>query len=270
MRTLFFNTFFLLITYFSFGQYSYPFTSSYGSPVTFESNSSFDPQVVYNHDSGFIYDVSRNSQLGTISFINDDYAKILGYIPESNWAGVNHPIRIVFIGWSENIIYQSGFTNPKIYITDENYNLVKTLELEIQTYNGFYINMSGKTYFDADTSNNGIYKFTYSIVFNDGTSLNKTKSNFYNEYLKFSEESTLSSVTRKLKTSKVFPNPVRNKLNIKSNFDNNDLQVLDSTGKLIMNEKGNKIDMSELPTGSYILKVISKENNTDSHLIIKE
>ena len=70
-------------------------------------------------------------------------------------------------------------------------------------------------------------------------------------------------------STKVYPNPVNNILNIKTNITNYNIKLYDITGKLLINTYNkNSLDLSTYELGIYILK-ISNNNFTESFKIIK-
>lgn len=52
-----------------------------------------------------------------------------------------------------------------------------------------------------------------------------------------------------------YPNPVVNTLNVLGVFETEPLFVYDLSGKCLMTERGNKVEVSNLTKGTYILKV---------------
>ncbi|WP_417856546.1 T9SS type A sorting domain-containing protein [Xanthomarina gelatinilytica] len=69
----------------------------------------------------------------------------------------------------------------------------------------------------------------------------------------------------------IFPNPVKNVLNIESKGTINLIQIFDLNGKLVFEQKtfNSKLDLSHLNQGMYFLK-ISDNLNINTKLIIKE
>lgn len=70
----------------------------------------------------------------------------------------------------------------------------------------------------------------------------------------------------------VYPNPFNDQLYIQNNFYNyNSLQLFDLPGKLVLSSdlKSNILDVSQLPSGMYLLKFISYSGNTKVQRIIK-
>jgi len=57
------------------------------------------------------------------------------------------------------------------------------------------------------------------------------------------------------KSFKLHPNPANNELKISSYFTNKDYQIIDLNGRILMQSKGDKIDISDLQSGPYFIKV---------------
>jgi hypothetical protein len=71
---------------------------------------------------------------------------------------------------------------------------------------------------------------------------------------------------------KMYPNPTNNFVMVAvNNLTNAKLQVLDITGKILMNQvlntSSNTIDVQQLPTGMYLFKVSSNEGTTTSKIV---
>jgi translation initiation factor IF-1 len=70
---------------------------------------------------------------------------------------------------------------------------------------------------------------------------------------------------------KIFPNPVSTYLNIDSKFISKNMEVLERSSKTIMKiNRTNKVDVSMLSAGSYILKITDDENQISMFSFIKE
>ena len=72
-------------------------------------------------------------------------------------------------------------------------------------------------------------------------------------------------------TIKLYPNPVRDYLTIESEYTIEALVIYDLTGKMVKEIKqiSNKIDLSELSTGYYLLRVTTSEGEA-MHKFVKE
>jgi hypothetical protein len=76
---------------------------------------------------------------------------------------------------------------------------------------------------------------------------------------------TVSEV-EKLDAVKVYPNPVKNILNIDHLNNNPNFKIYDVSGKILIKGKGSKVDCSALRKGIYFIKV----ENLKPIKIIKE
>jgi len=78
--------------------------------------------------------------------------------------------------------------------------------------------------------------------------------------------------SKKVALIKIFPNPVRDYVNIESDKNFVAYEVIDGSGKLILNKdfKGSKIDISNLKTGVYFIKLKSLSNETNIVKFIKK
>jgi hypothetical protein len=62
---------------------------------------------------------------------------------------------------------------------------------------------------------------------------------------------------------KVYPNPVKNLLNIQSKEVPNKIEIFDTNGRLLQSATiiSNQVDVSSLSSGTYFVKIYSKENS---------
>lgn len=69
----------------------------------------------------------------------------------------------------------------------------------------------------------------------------------------------------------MFPNPVADKLIIKTNSQNFQIQLYNQLGQLLLSKENESIlDVSHLSFGIYYVKILSEKNNINSFKIIKE
>lgn len=72
----------------------------------------------------------------------------------------------------------------------------------------------------------------------------------------------------------IYPNPSSGHLNINSEVDNYSLQVLDLTGKTIINKNNlsetTQIDLSNMPSGIYMVKLNNGSNQLTKKIIIRK
>ncbi len=78
--------------------------------------------------------------------------------------------------------------------------------------------------------------------------------------------------SKKIAVVKIFPNPVQDYINIESDRDFFAYEIIDESGRLVLNKdfKGNKIDISNLKTGLYFIKLKSSGNETNIVKFIKK
>ena len=70
---------------------------------------------------------------------------------------------------------------------------------------------------------------------------------------------------------KIFPNPISTYLNIDSKYISKDMEILERNTKTIMKiNRTNKVDVSMLSAGSYILKTTDDENQISMFSFIKK
>ncbi len=98
-----------------------------------------------------------------------------------------------------------------------------------------------------------------------------TKGNVANLYYIKTEYEALRTAIFRKNNLLLFPNPVSNELTI-SDMDNNEIEridIYDMTGKLIKKYDGNTtvIDVSNLNTGNYIIKVYTPEGVIDRKIV---
>ena len=67
----------------------------------------------------------------------------------------------------------------------------------------------------------------------------------------------------------LFPNPAQNKISIRLNIAINKIEILDPKGQLILEQKVNLIDISNLQSGIYFVKVITENGKLFSSKFIK-
>jgi len=122
--------------------------------------------------------------------------------------------------------------------------------------------------------------YSYNITASDGTKETTSNTEAFNTTTGIDNIVNNSSTKSQLQT---YPNPVRNQLNIKSNYDRPvtlDIELYSIDGKLIENYHENmygnsedKIDLSKIKTGEYILTTKIHTNNNkiliDNKKIIK-
>jgi len=82
----------------------------------------------------------------------------------------------------------------------------------------------------------------------------------------------VNDASKKIAIVKIFPNPVQDFVNIESDKNFIAYEVIDESGRSILNRdfKGTKIDISNLKTGIYFIKLKSLNNETNIVKFIKK
>lgn len=83
---------------------------------------------------------------------------------------------------------------------------------------------------------------------------------------------TVDDTSKKVAVVKIFPNPVQDYVNIESEKNFVAYEIVDESGKSILSRdfKGSKIDISNLKTGVYFIKLKSLSNETNVVKFIKK
>lgn len=79
---------------------------------------------------------------------------------------------------------------------------------------------------------------------------------------------TTTSIEKEVVQSDVYPNPVTDYLNIKTNSPFEQALVYDMAGRLIIQSTDDQIDLSNLLSGNYLVKVVY-DNKVETHRIVK-
>ncbi len=67
----------------------------------------------------------------------------------------------------------------------------------------------------------------------------------------------------------IFPNPVKDVLNIKSNTDVQSVEIINAVGQKVLQSKGNQINTSKLTAGVYMIQIKDSKNQMTSKKFIK-
>ncbi|WP_406684432.1 carbohydrate-binding protein [Seonamhaeicola sp. MEBiC1930] len=140
-------------------------------------------------------------------------------------------------------IYNGGYI--EVYLNQINGTLIGTIPV---TNSGGWQNWQTNSV-DLSSFTDGVYDIYF--VFK-GT---RTGYLFNVNWFSFSNETLSINPYEKESNVKIFPIPSENIIYIHSSLANNfELSVFDLSGKMILSERGNQIDISSLAKGAYILK----------------
>ncbi|MBR9915478.1 MAG: T9SS type A sorting domain-containing protein [Algicola sp.] len=256
--------------------------------VTATANVSSAPtgheNVSYDFDNDGFLDIACNGMIlygkGDMTFEDLDDTQINyknGSFGDLNYDG--------FIDTYYNGVIYMNATTPNNWITINTVGVASNIDgigarVELYTNAGVQIRdvRSGEGFEFMSTLNThfGIGSETTinSIVVYWPSGIIDTISNpTINTSLEIVEGSTLSLENSFVNDLVIYPNPTKDELNISSTtgLDNAVYTVFDINGKRVMNAKltQNTIDVSELQTGNYILRIVSG-NSIKSQKFIKE
>lgn len=158
--------------------------------------------------------------------------------------------------WYHYVFTYDG-TTSKIYRDGA---LIKTQNVTKNTVNNsnkFTLGLTeggGANYFNGTIDDLKIYNYALSDT---------EVANLYN--------SQVLSVTDVSKTQNVeiYPNPVNDILNIKTQGTVKLVEIFNTSGAKVKEEKSTTIDMKKLPTGIYMVKITDSEGKTNTKKIIK-
>lgn len=192
------------------------------------------------------------------------FASDYGYDPAWQvYQYINHALKnpVPRAEWVDFLSKSSWFENRKDYLW-QSYEMFKSYnKFHIGTY-AFRQSFPFNKDFTVNTSPwvlNGIYA-NRSVESDPETGENQFNYNFINDFLKIQQdyrENIVSSVVEESNNSIiVYPNPVKDILQIKEKKKIGSFFIYDQMGRIIMAGKGdNNIDVSKLGNGFYILSV---------------
>lgn len=109
-------------------------------------------------------------------------------------------------------------------------------------------------------------KFRFHYVANDADSLS------IDDVLVLSS-ATLSTQETGAKVkdiTNIYPNPTRGEINIKTDKKIKSVTVIDASGKSLLNNTSERLDISSLPKGNYLLKVDFSDGTSKTEKVIKQ
>lgn len=75
---------------------------------------------------------------------------------------------------------------------------------------------------------------------------------------------------KKLKSTNIYPNPTKGEMNIKTDKKIKSSTVLDFSGKSVLKSTSDRVDISSLPKGGYLLQVEFSDGTSTTEKVIKE
>lgn len=97
---------------------------------------------------------------------------------------------------------------------------------------------------------------------------NNNWTEYIDEWSTFNEDCNYMSTNEQdFTTFQIFPNPTKNTLNFSQELK--EFSIYDLSGKLILQGKGNQTNVSNLPTGTYLIKGITTSGKTINQKFIK-
>jgi len=170
-------------------------------------------------------------------------------------------------GGAAGVITHTGTGATTPYVADQWFEVRHVIDLDVMTHTMY---IDGNLFLDAVP-----YEGTGGVAATALGAINYysagTINSYYIDDFTF-VEGTLSSNEFAADSFSVYPNPVVNQLNIKSNEPVNSVSVFDVTGKLIYNSTPNvispSIDMSTYKSGIYFVEV-TINNATKTVKVVK-
>lgn len=148
--------------------------------------------------------------------------------------------------------------NPNVYLLLAANNKLKTLNLK---------NRAEMETFDFESKYN---TDLFCIEVDDAVfaNANWNNSETIDSWSNFSEDCNYMSTNEQdFTTFQIFPNPTKNILNFSENLK--EITIYDLSGKLILKGKGDQINVSNLPSGTYLLKGITNSGKSINQKFIK-
>jgi hypothetical protein len=246
----------------------------------------FDKQMVHGYIKKIVentdYGISKNKKVnddGTYTFINvkDGDTRILSVnIPEEDMSlvpslNVVADDHIVAVYDSQK--YVDGQFVPTYH---ESTIVFENGYLPIVDYLDPSYPESAWLTANSDTSSYSVYPFTGSdnegIVFRKVYVSDADNSHKINIKVHCVEESTVGVSDNKKDDFSIYPNPVKNIVNINYKFNVLEVQIFNSLGQLVLSKKDKttNVNVTNLKKGIYILKIIGENNTIKIKKIVKE
>lgn len=148
--------------------------------------------------------------------------------------------------------------NPNVYLLLAANNKLKTLNLK---------NRAEMETFDFESKYNTDL-FCIEVDDAEFATANWNDPVFVDSWSSYSEDCNYMSTNEQdFTTFQIYPNPTKNVLNFSENLK--EITIYDLSGKSILKGKGSQINVSNLPTGNYLLKGITNSGKSINQKFIK-
>lgn len=241
----------------STGLASFSTTGIENTPHDFDNDGYIDilsnGNILFNNGDGtFTVNSSGMPPSGAVGDLNDDgFLDVFNGSLYYNDTNSNNWLKIVTIGTQSNL---NGI-GARIELNSPS---IGTQIRDVRSAEGFRYMSSLNTHFGlgADTSITSVTVYWPSGV------VDVIANPAVNGILTITEGETLSLQQSIVDDLILYPNPTKDVLNLNAtyNFDNAIYSVFDMNGRRVMNSRfnANTIDVSELSTGNYILRIINE------------
>ncbi|WP_313599564.1 T9SS type A sorting domain-containing protein [Epilithonimonas vandammei] len=175
----------------------------------------------------------------------------------------NYPTLTRFVGHNNKFKSLDFSYSPNVSLINVENNQLTSLNVK----NGNNINFLGDGYAPLDTRNNPNLK----CVNVDDANYSNTNWIWKDSQTIYSTDcsSTLATNQTQKSQTKIFPNPVKNILNIQTEAKLQKVEIYSSNGQLIKTSFLKQINVSTLPKGNYIVK-ITTDKGVQTEKFIKE
>jgi hypothetical protein len=100
--------------------------------------------------------------------------------------------------------------------------------------------------------------------------MRSTQNCFNAKALRFINSPIVEEETPNAKIEAIlFPNPAKNQITLKINSSINNIEILDSRGRLVLVSKQKTIDISSLSSGIYFLKAVTESGSLFTDKFVK-
>jgi len=236
-----------------------------------------------DHNDNGLYDAPSDDHAWRIEFTAEAGDKSLDFVHNTNFTDIEwkYRLKVKFSGMNPHV-----GQHLTLYLKDIAGGLVvDTVEIDIQDADfdlESYAIEPGKSYnvdFFSDHNGNGSYdapptdhawRLVTSTIEGD-TELEFTHNTNFTDI-----GGVTSSRSETLDENKlsVFPNPVLNRVTIKSSTEISSIEIINLSGRIVRTVKGYntsslEVRMDDLKAGIYFLRIVSQENQVESIRLVK-